>query len=1138
MEAGVIVRVIRDFLTTAEGELCVAAGDVLQVLEVVDKIWLRCATGGPAGRREGAVPSANLTPVDVGVHAAGTRIFVADSEFRPEEAGDLHLARGAVVVGTARVDDCWHRGRTLDGREGTFPPSYCWEPDPANYVSGLKERKHRVEKFAKVLHSMRAQLDGEIDLAEGDIVKVVEIVDRDWYRGETKAGAVGVFPSSFVRVIDAFPGDAPPASANVQPYLDAAKHKGNEYMNTKNTFKGLEEAMRAMGQQAVMQSVINGMPESVQPAKEQEQLQQRDASVPEEIFRDEYFRKNLPSSYGSKSVEPSAEDQDHYSAEQSIFSGEVRKCSMGFQEMSRNLRALGNGGGGGRSESYPYYSQPAATSSSSSVVSASRATSDYTAASECGTIHEEVVQGRKAAAETKEAEEPFSLTPKVDYNKVAAGLSALKGSDARGEAARPSLDYTKLSQNLSVFNSSVTADDNDDNLSATERMLKLENASRNAKVPNDSGAVTVAPASSTAVSVTMVEKEQEVTRYQNITDSAPGYTTTSIDVRPYAIAKFNFVAEFETELSLGAGEMVYLNKYVDNEWLEGEVDGQRGIFPISYVNVIVDCGEGEKRSTAVTVHENMEPDTFHRVLYNFSAQMEGDMTVAEGEVVLVVERKSEGDWVLVENSLGERGVMPGNHLDSKTEFEGKLQFDIERLLDYANKKERASSQGEPDSGRTPPDAAPNPDLKFFDPLCSPGGEGEEMRRVEEELERRAREPKMLKRLQQPQAGQQLYPYKRAPPPPPTAAGQRAPKLVPKQPRDIEALITNNLSKLKSLPNSPSAEPPPGKIPISQLVLEEMRGRNPEPVRPASGAKHELDLAQKVDELIRDTARRRREEAEAVAAAAPAASASPRPSSKRAAPPVPPAPKRTAKSPAPPRPPQPPVKDLEPIYSQINKEARRFDRAASVASAGEERKPAPPRPSRPPLLPAHSLPVRPDPPPANHTRTIEVVADVHSRHGAQHPYDTPEKDESATTTAATPTNEVIVTSCKADNDLTLNPICASEADDASNRSDATYGDLNSSGKNSDVSTRVNPPESIYASLPTLPERTSSILQREQQLYQETIQQERFGPPAFPPDRKSPMSPTGKGQPPKVASLPSCRSSSVSSTKSRSAVYASV
>ena len=43
------------------------------------------------------------------------------------------------LSGTERVDDYWHRGRTLEGGlEGTFPPSYCWEPDPSNYVTALK----------------------------------------------------------------------------------------------------------------------------------------------------------------------------------------------------------------------------------------------------------------------------------------------------------------------------------------------------------------------------------------------------------------------------------------------------------------------------------------------------------------------------------------------------------------------------------------------------------------------------------------------------------------------------------------------------------------------------------------------------------------------------------------------------------------------------------------------------------------------------------------------------------------------------------------------------------------------------------------------------------------------------------------
>ena len=36
--------------------------------------------------------------------------------------------------------------------------------------------------------------------------------------------------------------------------------------------------------------------------------------------------------------------------------------------------------------------------------------------------------------------------------------------------------------------------------------------------------------------------------------------------------KHHFVAEFENELGLNEGDMVYLLRYVDNEWLEAELD--------------------------------------------------------------------------------------------------------------------------------------------------------------------------------------------------------------------------------------------------------------------------------------------------------------------------------------------------------------------------------------------------------------------------------------------------------------------------------------------------------------------------------------------------------------------------------------
>ena len=75
-----------------------------------------------------------------------------------------------------------------------------------------------MEKFAQVVHSMQALLEEEMDLVQGQVVKITEIIDKDWYRGESD-GKTGTFPASFVRIIDSFPGDAPPDSADISSYL-------------------------------------------------------------------------------------------------------------------------------------------------------------------------------------------------------------------------------------------------------------------------------------------------------------------------------------------------------------------------------------------------------------------------------------------------------------------------------------------------------------------------------------------------------------------------------------------------------------------------------------------------------------------------------------------------------------------------------------------------------------------------------------------------------------------------------------------------------------------------------------------------------------------------------------------------------
>jgi hypothetical protein len=53
-----------------------------------------------------------------------------------------------------------------------------------------------------------------------------------------------------------------------------------------------------------------------------------------------------------------------------------------------------------------------------------------------------------------------------------------------------------------------------------------------------------------------------------------------------ARAKFNFFAQTHLELSLVKGELVVLTRRVDDNWFEGRIGNRKGIFPVSYVEVL------------------------------------------------------------------------------------------------------------------------------------------------------------------------------------------------------------------------------------------------------------------------------------------------------------------------------------------------------------------------------------------------------------------------------------------------------------------------------------------------------------------------------------------------------------------------
>jgi hypothetical protein len=201
--------------------------------------------------------------------------------------------------------------------------------------------------------------------------------------------------------------------------------------------------------------------------------------------------------------------------------------------------------------------------------------------------------------------------------------------------------------------------------------------------------------------------------------------------------------------------------------------------------------------------------------------MEGDISVFEGEVVRICEPQNE-DWYVVENSLGEAGLCPGNHLEPTLEFSGKALFDIERLLTM-KKEEPFCNKDDTKIHTTKPNI--DESWKFFDPLVSPTKDDDEMLKLEAILEEKAKKAnRALVFEQRPDIISSTEPPKR----PSRTSGRTSGS------RDIESLITNNLFKLRSL--SPSSAEKVAKatrdgsnltydrLDVAKSVLVELNGK--------------------------------------------------------------------------------------------------------------------------------------------------------------------------------------------------------------------------------------------------------------------------------------------------------------------------
>lgn len=155
-----------------------------------------------------------------------------------------------------------------------------------------------------------------------------------------------------------------------------------------------------------------------------------------------------------------------------------------------------------------------------------------------------------------------------------------------------------------------------------------------------------------------------------------------------AIAKYNFNADTNVELSLRKGDRLILLKRVDQNWYEGKVPGtnRQGIFPVSYVEVIKKNTKGaedypdppiphsyssdrihslssNKPQRPVFTHENIQGggEPF-QALYNYTPRNEDELELRESDVVDVMEKCDDGWFVGTSRRTKFFGTFPGNYV--------------------------------------------------------------------------------------------------------------------------------------------------------------------------------------------------------------------------------------------------------------------------------------------------------------------------------------------------------------------------------------------------------------------------------------------------------------------------------------------
>ncbi|XP_068200932.1 dynamin-binding protein-like [Palaemon carinicauda] len=627
MKTGDICRCISDFTGLLPEEINVYKNDILQIHSVVDRHWVEAEGGGGVGR----VPSSVLVTVDPPKHPVGCPVFVAAADFHPAQAGDLGFARGDFIIGLNPIDDAWWCGEVF-GKKGIFPLNFVWKVNE-DILEVEDTAEKQVNLKGRVRRSLRAQLPEELDLYTGDIVNITHIVDKDWYRGESN-GSTGIFPSDFVEIIET--SDVPSLPALSQPapsshYISADNYQdpGSDYLtdipgNTELPYKVNAAQFMSNGSDANSSSVSANIeaPSSDPPAilsKISTHWKTIDANDDMDLLDDAYFKQNLPGLFSSQSNKN--DQRTPYDSKIIIPPFNQASASNSFS----NLEPRSENISGSFTTDEP--NKSSSISRESYFMNRANVQSDET--SNAAYRYENINEDEFIKANSDQ----YDNASNIDWNslgsdkQMSALVNAQDGScgDHVNSLSREVEDY--FSQNL---------------LNDTE----------NSKLHNNNNI-----------------HSNIIKQYSTL--SSPGYNEDNTGIEPYGKAIFSFRAQYPNELTFKKGDIVHLLKHVDSHWTLGRIGNSKGIFPTSYVDIIVNCLHNEEEMFLARADTMAQAYLgYAKAEYSFEGVKAGDVTMSKGDLLKVI-KFVDDNWVIVENINGSKGMCPQNYLSMLFELNSK-----------------------------------------------------------------------------------------------------------------------------------------------------------------------------------------------------------------------------------------------------------------------------------------------------------------------------------------------------------------------------------------------------------------------------------------------------------------------------------